>query len=140
MGNVTTEKIAQAEEKIFDFPAGLFGFPGVKRFIVDDIPGGGDIFKQLLAVDEPGIGFTIVHPAAFFPDYTPDIPEEELREIGAESAEQVLLYVIAQVPSHFKEATVNLRAPLIFNPFSRKARQVILADDRYKAREQLLKV
>lgn len=140
MGEVATDKSAQAEEKVFEFPAGLFGFPTVKRFIVADIPGGGDIFRQLVALDEPDIGFTLVHPAAFFPGYAPDIPDTELREIAAENAEQVLLYVIAKVPQNFKEATANLRAPLIFNPFARKARQVILADDRYKAADRLFKV
>ncbi|MFZ5826687.1 MAG: flagellar assembly protein FliW [Bacillota bacterium] len=128
------------EDKVFEFPAGLFGFPSVRRFIVGDIPGGGDIFRQLVAIDEPQIGFTLVHPAAFFPTYAPDIPAEDLREIAADNTEQVLLYVIAKVPQNFKEATANLRAPLIFNPFTRKGRQVILADDRYKAAERLFQV
>lgn len=137
MGNVTTETRTEAKEKIFEFPAGLFGFPTVKQFVVGEIPGGGDIFKQLIAVDDPTIGFTIVHPAAFFPTYAPDIPVGELQEIGAATDEDLLLYVTANVPQQFKEATVNLRAPLIFNPFTRKARQVILADDQYKTRQRL---
>lgn len=140
MGEVAELTITNVEERVFEFPAGLFGFPTVKRFIVGDIPGGGDIFRQLIAVDEPEIGFTLVHPAIFFPTYAPDISDEDLREIAAENAEQVLLYVIAKVPQNFREATANLRAPLIFNPFTRKGRQVILADDRYKAAERLFQV
>jgi flagellar assembly factor FliW len=124
----------------FEFPVGLFGFPSLKRYVVEAIPGGGDVLKQLVSVDDPDIAFTIVFPFAFFPDYAPDIAEEALQSVEAESAEQVLLYVIANVPQQFQEATVNLRAPIIFNPFTRKARQVILADDRYKSRERLFKV
>lgn len=140
MGEVVTERSVPAEEKVFEFPAGIFGFPTIKRFLVSEIPGGGELFKQLVAVDDPNIAFTIVFPFAFFPDYAPDIPDEEMREVEAQNAEQVLLYLIANVPQQFKEATANLRAPLLFNPFSRKARQLILADDRYQTRERLFKV
>ena len=124
----------------FEFPEGLFGFPSLKRYAVESIPGGGDVLKQMVSVDDPDIAFTIVFPFAFFPDYAPDISEEDLKSVEAESAEQVLLYVIANVPQRFQETTVNLRAPLIFNPFTRKARQVILAEDRYKSRERLFQV
>ncbi len=139
MGGVATEPNRNAEDQAFEFPVGLYGFPEIKRFIVVDLPGGGDLFKQMIALDNPEVAFTIAFPFAFFPQYSPDIPEEELKEVGAESAEQILLYVMASVPQNFKEATANLRAPLIFNPFTRKARQVILADDRIKTRERLFK-
>ena len=126
-------------DKIFEFPAGIYGFPGLKRFMVVDIPGAGDVFKQLVAADDPNVGFTLVFPFALFPTYNPDIPAEELVAVGAESAEQVLLYAIASVPEDFWKATANLRAPLLFNPFTRKGRQVILADDRYGIREPLFR-
>jgi len=124
-------------ENVFEFPAGLYGFPDIKRYVVADIPGGGDIFRQLLAVDNPDVGFTLVYPFALFPDYNPDIPAEDLEAVGAQNAEQVLLYAIAQVPAEFRESTANLRAPVLFNPFTRIGRQIILADDRYKTRERL---
>ncbi|MEW8976988.1 MAG: flagellar assembly protein FliW [Symbiobacterium sp.] len=124
-------------ENVFEFPAGLYGFPDLKRFVVADVPGGGDVFKQLLALDQPEVGFTLVYPLAFFPDYDPDIPPEDLEAVGAENPEQVLLYAIARVPESVQEATANLRAPLLFNPFTRKARQIILSDDRYQTRERL---
>lgn len=124
----------------FEFPEGLFGFPSLKRYVVESIPGGGDVLKQMVSVDDPDVAFTIVFPFAFFPDYAPDIAEEDLKSVEAESAEQVLLYVIANVPPQFQETTVNLRAPLIFNPFTRKARQVILTEDRYRSRERLFQV
>lgn len=124
-------------DKVFEFPAGLYGFPALKRFLVVDIPGAGDVLKQLVSADDPAIGFTLVYPFAFFPRYSPDIPPEELAAVGAQSPEQVLLYAIATVPEDFRQATANLRAPLLFNPFSRKGRQVILDDDRYGIRAPL---
>ncbi|MFB5083630.1 flagellar assembly protein FliW [Symbiobacterium thermophilum] len=124
-------------DNVFEFPAGLYGFPDLKCFVVVDVPGAGDVVKQLVSTEDPNVGFTLVFPFAFFPRYSPDIPEEELVAVGAESAEQVLLYAIASVPEDFRKATANLRAPVLFNPFTRKGRQVILGDDRYGIREPL---
>lgn len=126
-------------DKVFEFPAGIYGFPDHKRFLVVDVPGAGDVFKQLVSADDPNVGFTLVFPFALFPQYNPDIPEEDLAAVGAESPDQVLLYAIANVPQDFRAATANLRAPLLFNPFTRKGRQVILADDRYGIRTPLFK-
>jgi len=126
-------------EKVFEFPTGLYGFPQIKHYVIADVEGGGDVFKRLIARDEPTVSFTLVYPFALFPKYNPDIPEDDLQAIGADSPEQVLLYVIANVPAQFREATANLRAPLLFNPFTRKGRQVILTDDRHQTRERLFK-
>lgn len=126
-----------AAEKAFEFSPGLFGFPDVTHYVVTDIPGGGDLFKQMLAVDQPSLGFTLVYPYAFFPDYAPDIPDEELKELGIEQPEQAIVMAIVNVPAQFKDSTANLKAPVVFNPHTRKGRQVILTDDRYTTRQRL---
>jgi flagellar assembly factor FliW len=130
---------AAMEDKAFEFTPGILGFPHVKRYVVADIPNAGDVIKQLIAVDEPDLGFTLVDPFAFFPDYAPDIPDADVRELGAERPDQIVVMAIANIPAQFKEATANLKAPLIFNPFTRKARQVVLADERYTTRHRLFK-
>ncbi|MGE5672743.1 MAG: flagellar assembly protein FliW [Mycobacterium leprae] len=135
----TTVTESQVETKAFEFPSGIFGFPMVKRYVIAEVPGGGDIFKQMIALDQPDLGFTLVSPFAFFPDYAPDIPDEELAELEPADGSQVILMAIATVPENIKEATANLRAPVLFNPFTRKGRQVILADDRYPTRARLVK-
>jgi flagellar assembly factor FliW len=127
------------EEKAFEFAQGLFGFPDIKRFVVTDVPGGGDVIKQMVALDQPDIGFTLIYPAAFFPEYAPDIPEQEMQDLGATGPDQLVVMVIANIPGDVKHATVNLKAPVIFNPYTRKARQVILADDCYTTRHRLFK-
>lgn len=126
------------EERAFEFSPGLYGFPDVKRYVITEVPGGGDIFKLMMALDQPDLGFTLVYPFAFFPDYAPDIPDADVRDIGAEKPEDVLVMCIANVPANqFKESTANLKAPIVFNPHTRKGRQVILADDRYSTRHRL---
>lgn len=139
MKEAAPQKTVSVADKAFEFEAGLYGFPNNKQFLISEIPGGGDIFKQMTAVDQPDLGFTLVFPVAFFPDYVPDIPDEDVRDIGAENPEQVIIMAIASVPEQFKDATANLKAPLVFNPYTRKARQVILSDERYATRQRLFK-
>lgn len=127
----------QTEEKAFEFPHGLFGFPTARRFLITDVPGGGDLIKQLVALDVPDLAFTLVDPFAFFHGYAPDLPEVELAELGVTQPEQVVVMAIANVPASIEEATANLKAPIVFNPHTRKARQVILSDDRYTTRHRL---
>lgn len=126
-----------AEAKAFEFSSGLYGFPDVKHYVVTEVAGGGDLFKLMLAVDRSDLGFTLVYPFAFFGDYAPDISDSDVRELGAERPDDLLVMAIANVPEKFQDATANLKAPLVFNPFTRKARQVILTDERYTTRHRL---
>lgn len=128
---------SSVEDKAFEFSPGVYGFPDVKRYVVTEVPGGGDIFKLMVAVENPELGFTLVYPFAFFPDYTPDLPDTDISELGGEKPEDLLLMCIANVPGQFKETTANLKAPLVFNPHTRKAKQIILTDDRYTTRHRL---
>lgn len=129
--------ITQAGEKAFEFPHGLFGFPTARRFLIAEIPGGGDLIKQMVALDVPDLAFTLVDPFAFFQGYAPDLPEAELAELGVTRPEQVVVMAIANVPAAIEDATANLKAPIVFNPHTRKAIQVILSDDRYTTRHRL---
>jgi flagellar assembly factor FliW len=127
-----------AEDKAFEFSPSLYGFPDVTRFVVTEVPGGGDLIKQMIAIDQPDLKFWLVFPFAFYADYAPEIAEADIAELGAAGPDDLVVMVIANVAEHFKDATVNLKAPLLFNPHTRKARQVILANDRYTTRHRLL--
>jgi flagellar assembly factor FliW len=93
----------------------------------------------LVAVDAEDLAFTVAYPFAFFPDYAPEIPLGELAEIGADSPESVLLMTILNVPTKLQEATANLKAPIVMNAQTRRARQVVLQDDRYPTRARLFR-
>lgn len=133
------ETKAPANSQELQFPGGLFGFPGARRFRLIDVPGAEGILRQLVAVEVEGLAFTVAYPFVFFPEYAPDIPLGDLAELGAESPEQVLLMAILNVPEKLQEATANLKAPIVVNTQTRQARQVILQDDRYPTRARLFR-
>lgn len=118
------------------FPRGLYGFPGPLRFQVHDVPESGYLFRVLQTVGKQKLVFALVD-AALFLNYLPEARPEDLAEVGLPSAEEGIWMVIASIPSSLSEATVNLKAPLLINPFSRVAKQVILEAD-YHVRQPLV--
>lgn len=124
-----------AEDDVFLFPSGLYGLRGLRRFAFlaahPESP-----LRYMQSLDDGDISFVVLDPAGVLPDYRPEIPAEERASLSLDDSEGVLL-VIAVVPDDVREATVNLRAPLLLNPATRTGKQVILPDDRYPIRQRL---
>jgi flagellar assembly factor FliW len=140
MEDAVVQAHPEVAERAIEFRSGIYGFPGIRRYVISEIPGGGDVFKQLTALDQPDLGFTLVYPFPFFAEYKPQLTDDQLQEIEAEKPEDVILMVIANVPQEFKQSTVNLKAPILFNPVKQKGLQVILTDEQYTTREPLFKL
>ncbi|WP_447977045.1 flagellar assembly protein FliW [Candidatus Nitrospira bockiana] len=116
------------DQSVLSFPDGILGFPLSKRYVVldhdRDVP-----FKWLQSADEPHLAFVIADPVLFATPYDVRIPEEELRELG-QAGSDVLVFVLVTVRSEDPPVlTGNLRGPVVVNPRTRAARQIILRDD-----------
>ncbi|OGS70655.1 MAG: hypothetical protein A2Y96_02960 [Firmicutes bacterium RBG_13_65_8] len=129
-------EIEVPEQAIFNFPAGLPGFPSAHRFAFvrhqEYLP-----FIWMVALDEPDLAFVVVEPAAFFPKYKPRLSPEDADALGLSSHVRAVLYCIVTVPRDPREATVNLRAPVTLNLSRHLGRQAILASQDYQTREPL---
>ncbi|MGQ9511816.1 flagellar assembly protein FliW [Thermodesulfitimonas sp.] len=128
---VETKRFGQlevAENQVVIFTEGLPGFPEARRFIFVDIERDCPL-KFMQSVDDPGLAFLVAEPLPFFPDYRAVVRPEELAPLALERPEQGIVVGIVSVPADFKEATINLKAPIIINPQQLLARQVILEGD-----------
>lgn len=133
-------EIAIEEEKIISFPHGVLGFPDIKRYIVlnhlnkPDIP-----FKWLQAVDSPAPAFAITDPTLFYPDYNPEISEQDLRELEINNPTERGIIVIVTIPHGMPEKmTANLQGPVVVNLRTREAKQIVLRGEQYQVRSPLL--
>lgn len=135
MSRITIEterfgKVEADEGEIVAFP-GLPGFAAARRFVIRGHDRG-DTFAWLLCADDPGLAFVIANPWHLAPGYEPELPERALRALGAASADELHLVAIASVRAD--GTTLNLAAPLVINPRTRRGMQVILETGEWSAR------
>jgi flagellar assembly factor FliW len=106
----------------------LPGFPGHRDFALVAADGAGLLF-WLQAVASDGPRFLAVPAAPFFPDYAPALPRAACAELGIADAADGDVYCLVTVPDgDVTAATANLRAPVVVNRATHRARQIVLTD------------
>ena len=113
------------------------GFPGHRNFVLVPAEPTGRLF-WLQSVAPEGPRFLAVPAGSYFPDYTPAVPPAVRTELGLDDAAEADVYCLVTVPDgDIAAATANLRAPVVVNPVTSRARQVVLADGRHPIRRLL---
>ena len=110
---------------VLDLVRPLPGFPEHRRFALVALDEDG-VLCSLTSLDEPDLRFLVVPPSRFFPDYEPEVDEAVAAELGIERAEDALLLVVLTAGASLATTTANLAAPLLVNPATRQAGQVVL--------------
>ncbi|MDP9459554.1 MAG: flagellar assembly protein FliW [Actinomycetota bacterium] len=115
----------------------LPGFPAHRDFVLVSAEPSGRLF-WLQSVAPEGPRFLAVPAGSYFPDYAPAVPPAACAELGLEEAAEADVYCLVTVPDgDIEAATANLRAPVVVNPLTSRARQVVLADGRHPIRRPL---
>lgn len=122
------------EDEIYHF-GGLPGFPGADRFVLMRSQQA-SMFMWLVSLDVPELGFAVMDPTDYFPDYLPRLSSEHLKAVDAKAVEEIDVLAIASVRPD--DVVVNLAAPLVVNAGTRRGRQVILEKGDYSTRQPIL--
>lgn len=136
--NIATKlfgEITIDESKVITFDSGLIGFEACKRFMIihDEEVEEAKIF-WLQSLDEPTLAFPVVNPLKILPEYNPVVEDELFQCIGEIVENELLVVVIMSVPSDLTKMSVNLKAPVVINPATRKGCQIIVEDKKYAVR------
>jgi flagellar assembly factor FliW len=115
-------------QKNIHFPEGLPAFERVCDFLLiwneEEAP-----FVWLQAAKHPDLSFITIDPFLIYPDYLPDIPEEDVQKLHIESEEDVFLLSIVNVRNNPDlQITANLLSPLVINWREQIGKQVILTN------------
>ena len=113
------------------------GFPEHRDYVlVAADPSGRVYWLQSVAHDGPR--FLAVPAAPYFPDYAPALPPAVCADLGLDGASDADLFCVVTVPDgNVAAATANLRAPVVVNPATQQARQVVLSDGSHPIRRPL---
>ncbi len=122
------------EDKVITFEQGLLGFPNRQQFtLLHTTPD--PIFYWLQSLDDPELAFVVCEPREFVPDYQVAVRAEEVAGLHlADPADAQVLVIVNKVDG---ELTGNLLGPVVLNPHTRRARQLVLTDKRYGTRHCL---
>jgi len=129
-------KIEVDERQRIDFPYGILGFENFHNFILLDAQQ--QPFYWLQSLDVAEIAFVLIEPTIFRPDYTPDVPQEELHDIDIEKKEDMLVLTIVTIPENYQDMTANLQGPILINREKRIGRQSISQNQNWKIRHKIL--
>jgi flagellar assembly factor FliW len=120
-----------------DFGSGIPGFPSSRHFRLETLAPELQPFCVMRSVSETGISFVLVPPGTLFPDYTIEIDEQHVANLGLESADDAMVFAIVTL-GH--APTANLLGPLVVNRRTRAAAQVVQYQSSYRAAEPLAPV
>jgi flagellar assembly factor FliW len=146
-------RIEAPDETVIEFPGGLYGLEGSRRYCLlphGDSPG----FFWLLSMDTPAIAMVVTDPFPFFPEYEVAISDSDARILEATAASEVTIYTSVSVtrgdasaaagtraPSLAggpdSQVTTNLLGPLAINHAARRGLQLILDGARYTTRHPI---
>lgn len=120
-------------EQVIEFVEGLLGFPDLRRYVLVDHRKG--VFMWLQSLEDPSLAFLVVDPWVFFPDYSPEIPDEDVEALELKEPYNFSLFCLVTVPSDPRKMTVNLRGPVVVNLNNRRAKQVVVTNPEYPIRQ-----
>ena len=117
------------DKDILFFSSGVLGFPEVRRYVML-AHGRNTPLKWLQAVDKPELAFPMVPATDLVQDYHISVAPDDLAALGKDSTAELQAFVILTIPNGAPErTTANLKAPIVMNPTTHLARQVLVEQD-----------
>jgi flagellar assembly factor FliW len=114
--------------KVIEFRQGLPGFPASREFLMAQEPEERP-FAWLQSVSEPHVRFAVVDAYAWDHDFTLEVDDGALEELGSLDPLDYAVYFLVHIRKDDKGTTLQAKpnAPLLVNVRNRQARQVVLA-------------
>ena len=129
-------KVAITEEQKLTLPEGLIGFEEYTKYALIDSEY--EPFVWLQSLEEKNLAFLIVDPFLFCEEYEIDVDDGTLASIGIDSPAKVTVMAIITIPASGSPVTANLQGPLIINKDQGIAKQVVLGDNRWTTKHNIL--
>jgi flagellar assembly factor FliW len=124
------------DRQVIDFPDGLIGFKKFTSYALLDAPQKPYFFLQSMELAE--LGFILLDPFLFRPDYSIDVADEAMRALGVSGPDDALVLSLVTVPLDGGPVTANLMGPLVIGRKARRGAQVILTDPRWQTKHDVM--
>lgn len=125
------------ERDIIVMPDGIIGFPGFTRYVELVFLEGAPL-RLLQSLEARDLAFFVIDPYLFMPDYKTSVSSADLAAVQAETSEGLRILTIVTIPEDPYDMTANLQGPLIVNPATRLATQIVNHDKDYTTKQRIL--
>jgi len=122
-----------SEDKIIRFKRVIPGFEGLNNFVLIEHDSDG-VFKWLQSLENPDTAFLLTFPSLFCGDYTVPFKGHYLEELSADKAGDIVVFVMVSASRQKGIVSLNLKAPILFNPTKMVAMQCIIDREGYECR------
>jgi len=118
-GEIKVEK-----DTVIYFKREILGFENYRYYYLIEM---GDLpnFYWLQSKEEPDLAFIVVNPRLFKPDYVLNIDSTDLALLELEEGDEIVDFVIVNIPEDITKMTMNLLGPIVINANKRIAIQAI---------------
>lgn len=118
-------KVEIEDDDIITFVEPIYGFETLSKFVFlyDQ---NNSHFVWLQSAEKKEICFILTHPAIVDALYSPQLPASATDQLGDG---KYMLWLVTVIANDIKESTVNLKSPIVVNPQTKLAMQVILDND-----------
>lgn len=129
------------EQKIINFPEGIIGFKNLKNFLlIHDSENEDSRVTWMQSIDEPAFAIPVIDPLVVKEDYNPIAEDELLACLGEITDNELFIMVTLKVPEDIKNMSVNLKAPLVINPNTRKGCQILVQNEDYMVKYPIYEI
>ena len=130
-------------DKIITFKEGIPGFEDQKKFFFfETVQSKPLVWMQ--SVTSAHVALPVINPFLIKDNYTLDIRDSEVQEMGIGDEGDIMIWIVAVVPPDITKITANLAAPIIVNVKKALGRQLVTDIKEYEPRypifEQLVKL
>jgi flagellar assembly factor FliW len=121
------------ERDLWEFPEGLIGLPGHRRFALVPIPEAPP-FRLLASLDDVSFGLVVVEPGSLVPGYRLELGARELSPLVERDLDRLLVLVPVVLPGESTPLCLNLRGPLVLSRSERRGIQRVSPDEGHALR------
>jgi len=119
------------------FVVPLPGLEQLTRFALVRLDDTGTLYS-LQSLEAEGVRLVVLAPGAVFPDYAPEVEEDDVDGLGLATADDALLLVVVTPGESLAASTANLLAPIVVHAETGLAAQVLLPRGEHPLRAPLV--
>ena len=138
---VQTERFGEleiADSRVITFNKGIPGFEDYKEYVLIPADEKGETpFFFLQSIEEEKVNFFLLDTFSFFKDYDLKIEDKTVVQLQIEEPTDVIVFTTITVKGEIKNATTNLKAPLVINTTKQLGMQIVLDNKNYLIKQPI---